>query len=180
MQGPCFCFSILYVIKSLWIISKSIPIWPLISVSFNFCRRLHQQCRSSGKDGFGSVYKGQLHTGGLIAVKMLENSNFSAVEFINEVSTIGRIHHVNVVQLLGFYSEGSKRALVYEYMPNGSLDRHIFPNEGRGKSFSWEKLHEVALGTARGIEYLHNGWHTCMHVFVCVSLRVCVYICMNK
>ncbi|KAH9792403.1 protein kinase domain-containing protein [Citrus sinensis] len=118
---------------------------------------LHQQCRSSGKDGFGSVYKGQLHTGGLIAVKMLENSNFSAVEFINEVSTIGRIHHVNVVQLLGFYSEGSKRALVYEYMPNGSLDRHIFPNEGRGKSFSWEKLHEVALGTARGIEYLHNG-----------------------
>ncbi|KDO40237.1 hypothetical protein CISIN_1g041447mg, partial [Citrus sinensis] len=112
---------------------------------------------SSGKDGFGSVYKGQLHTGGLIAVKMLENSNFSAVEFINEVSTIGRIHHVNVVQLLGFYSEGSKRALVYEYMPNGSLDRHIFPNEGRGKSFSWEKLHEVALGTARGIEYLHNG-----------------------
>ncbi|KAK9222110.1 hypothetical protein WN944_010542 [Citrus x changshan-huyou] len=118
---------------------------------------LHQQCRSSGKDGFGSVYKGQLHIGGLIAVKMLENSNFSAVEFINEVSTIGRIHHVNVVQLLGFYSEGSKRALVYEYMPNGSLDIHIFPNEGRGKSFSWEKLHEVALGTARGIEYLHNG-----------------------
>ncbi|GAY64609.1 hypothetical protein CUMW_234810, partial [Citrus unshiu] len=113
---------------------------------------LHQQCRSSGKDGFGSVYKGQLHIGGLIAVKMLENSNFSAVEFINEVSTIGRIHHVNVVQLLGFYSEGSKRALVYEYMPNGSLDIHIFPNEGRGKSFSWEKLHEVALGTARGID----------------------------
>ncbi|ESR61587.1 hypothetical protein CICLE_v10017728mg, partial [Citrus x clementina] len=61
-----------------------------------------------GQGGFGSVYKGQLHTGGLIAVKMLENSKFSAEEFINEVSTIGRIHHVNVVQLLVFCSEGSK------------------------------------------------------------------------
>ncbi|KDO37295.1 hypothetical protein CISIN_1g041073mg, partial [Citrus sinensis] len=115
-----------------------------------------------GQGGFGSVYKGQLHTGGLIAVKMLKNSKFSAEEFINEVSTIGRIHHVNVVQLLGFCSEGSKRAVVYEYMPNGSLDRHIFPKESRGQSFSWEKLHEVALGTARGIEYLHNGCDVCI------------------
>ncbi|KAH9746607.1 protein kinase domain-containing protein [Citrus sinensis] len=112
--------------------------------------------------GFGSVYKGQLHTGRLIAVKMLENSKFSAEEFINEVSTIGRIHHVNVVQLLGFCSEGSKRALVYEFMPNGSLDRHIFPKESRGQSFSWEKLHEVSLGTARGIEYLHSGCDVCI------------------
>ncbi|XP_006448369.2 rust resistance kinase Lr10 isoform X1 [Citrus clementina] len=115
-----------------------------------------------GQGGFGSVYKGQLQTGGLIAVKMLENSKFSAEEFINEVSTIGRIHHVNVVQLLGFCSEGSKRALVYEYMPNGSLDRHIFPKESRGQSLCWEKLHEVALGTARGIEYLHNGCDVCI------------------
>ncbi|KAK9223150.1 hypothetical protein WN944_011592 [Citrus x changshan-huyou] len=115
-----------------------------------------------GQGGFGSVYKGQLHTGCLIAVKMLENSKFSADEFINEVSTIGRIHHVNVVQLLGFCSEGSKRALVYEYMPNGSLDRHIFPKENRGQTFGWEKLHEIALGTARGIEYLHNGCDVCI------------------
>ncbi|XP_052291188.1 LEAF RUST 10 DISEASE-RESISTANCE LOCUS RECEPTOR-LIKE PROTEIN KINASE-like 2.4 isoform X6 [Citrus sinensis] len=115
-----------------------------------------------GQGGFGSVYKGQLQTGGLIAVKMLENSKFSAEEFINEVSTIGRIHHVNVVQLLGFCSEGSKRALVYEYMPNGSLDRHVFPKESRGQSLCWEKLHEVALGTARGIEYLHNGCDVCI------------------
>ncbi|ESR61605.1 hypothetical protein CICLE_v10017895mg [Citrus x clementina] len=118
-----------------------------------------------GQGGFGSVYKGQLHTGRLIAVKMLENSKFSAEEFINEVSTIGRIHHVNVVQLLGFCSEGSKRALVYEFMPNGSLDRHIFPKESRGQSFSWEKLHEVALGTARGMEYLHNGCDVCIPHF---------------
>ncbi|KAJ4709849.1 Receptor-like kinase [Melia azedarach] len=94
---------------------------------------------------------------------MLDDSNFSAEDFINEVSTIGRIHHVNVVQLLGFCSEGSKRALVYEYMPNGSLDRHIFSKKlGERQYFSWEKLQEIAIGTARGIEYLHGGCDVCI------------------
>ncbi|CAL5396640.1 unnamed protein product [Camellia sinensis] len=115
-----------------------------------------------GKGGFGSVYKGYLPGGFLIAVKMLENTKFSAQEFINEVSTIGRIHHVNVVQLLGFCSEGSYRGLVYEYMPNGSLDKHIFSREGKAQSFTWEKLLEIALGTARGIEYLHCGCDVCI------------------
>ncbi|KAK9226719.1 hypothetical protein WN943_011767 [Citrus x changshan-huyou] len=81
------------------------------------------------------VYKGQLHTGCLIAGKILENSKFSAEEFINEVSTIGRIHYVNVVHLLGFCYEGSKRALFYEYMPSGSLDRHIFSKESKCQTF---------------------------------------------
>ncbi|KAL5830510.1 hypothetical protein ACOSQ3_019978 [Xanthoceras sorbifolium] len=66
------------------------------------------------------------------------------------------------VRLLGFCSEGSKRALVYEYMPNGSLDRHIFSKKENGQAFSWEKLHEIALGTARGIDYLHNGCDVCI------------------
>ncbi|KAL5830498.1 hypothetical protein ACOSQ3_019966 [Xanthoceras sorbifolium] len=115
-----------------------------------------------GQGGFGSVYKGQLLNGSFIAVKVLENSKFSGEEFISEVSTIGRIHHTNVVRLLGFCSEGSKRALVYEYMPNGSLDRHIFSKKENGQAFSWEKLHEIALGTARGIDYLHNGCDVCI------------------
>ncbi|KAL5851267.1 hypothetical protein ACOSQ3_006385 [Xanthoceras sorbifolium] len=115
-----------------------------------------------GQGGFGSVYKGQLLNGSFIAVKVLENSKFSGEEFINEVSTIGRIHHANVVRLLGFCSEGSKRALVYKYMPNGSLDRHIFSKKENGQAFSWEKLHEIALGTARGIDYLHNGCNVCI------------------
>ncbi|KAA8532631.1 hypothetical protein F0562_032553 [Nyssa sinensis] len=115
-----------------------------------------------GEGGFGSVYKGQLPGGYLIAVKMLKNTKFTAEEFINEVSTIGRIHHVNVVQLVGFCSEGSNRALVYEFMPNGSLDKHIYVKEGRAQSFSWEKLLEIALGTARGIEYLHSGCDVCI------------------
>ncbi|XP_044489456.1 rust resistance kinase Lr10-like isoform X2 [Mangifera indica] len=115
-----------------------------------------------GQGGFGSVYKGQLHNGCFIAVKVLKNSKFSAEEFINEVSTLGRIHHANIVQLLGFCSEGQNRALVYEYMPYGSLDKHIFSKGRKGKSFTWKKLYEIAIGTARGIEYLHGGCDVCI------------------
>ncbi|KAL5828149.1 hypothetical protein ACOSQ4_019946 [Xanthoceras sorbifolium] len=100
-----------------------------------------------GQGGFGSVYKGQLINGRSIAVKVLENSKFRGEDFINEVSTIVRIHHSNV------------------YMSNGSLDRHIFLKEDSSLSFSWEKLHEIALGSARGIEYLHNGCDVCILYF---------------
>uniref|UniRef100_A0A0E0FFE2 non-specific serine/threonine protein kinase n=1 Tax=Oryza nivara TaxID=4536 RepID=A0A0E0FFE2_ORYNI len=82
------------------------------------------------------------------------SSSCNGDEFISEVSTIGRIHHVNVVRLVGFCSEEMRRALVYEYMPRGSLDKYIFSSE---KSFSWDKLNEIALGIARGINYLHQG-----------------------
>nr|ACK44485.1 receptor-like kinase [Triticum aestivum] len=109
-----------------------------------------------GQGGYGSVYKGVLLPGDIhVAVKMLEgNSNCNGEDFISEVSTIGRIHHVNVVRLVGFCSEEMRRALVYEYMPNGSLDKYIFSTE---KSFSWDKLNDIALGIARGINYLHQG-----------------------
>nr|BAJ96460.1 predicted protein [Hordeum vulgare subsp. vulgare]BAJ97154.1 predicted protein [Hordeum vulgare subsp. vulgare] len=109
-----------------------------------------------GQGGYGTVYKGVLLPGDVhVAVKMLEgNSNCNGEDFISEVSTIGRIHHVNVVRLMGFCSEELRRALVYEYMPNGSLDKYIFSTE---KSFSWDKLNEIALGIARGINYLHQG-----------------------
>ncbi|KAK3124594.1 hypothetical protein QOZ80_7BG0588970 [Eleusine coracana subsp. coracana] len=109
-----------------------------------------------GQGGYGSVYKGVLLPGNVhVAVKMLSgNSNCNGDEFISEVSTIGRIHHVNVVRLVGFCSEEMRRALVYEYMPRGSLDKYIFSS---AKSFSWDKLNEIALGIARGINYLHQG-----------------------
>ncbi|XP_065866264.1 LEAF RUST 10 DISEASE-RESISTANCEUS RECEPTOR-LIKE PROTEIN KINASE-like 2.2 isoform X2 [Euphorbia lathyris] len=109
-----------------------------------------------GKGGFGSVYKGKLRSGQFAAIKMLEKSKANGQDFINEVATIGRIHHANVVRLIGFCSEKSKHALVYEFMFNGSLDSHIFSPE-RSVSLSWEKLYEISLGVARGIEYLHRG-----------------------
>ncbi|XP_042438897.1 rust resistance kinase Lr10-like [Zingiber officinale] len=110
-----------------------------------------------GQGGFGSVYRGYILGKFPVAVKMLVGSSkFHGEDFISEVSTIGRIHHINVVRLVGFCSEGSKRALIYEYMPNGSLDKYIF-SANRGNTFTVEKLHEVALGIARGINYLHQG-----------------------
>ncbi|XP_044354843.1 rust resistance kinase Lr10-like [Triticum aestivum] len=109
-----------------------------------------------GQGGYGSVFKGVLSPGNVhVAVKMLEgNSNCNGEDFISEVATIGRIHHVNVVRLMGFCPEEMRQALVYEYMPRGSLDKYIFSAK---KSFCWDKLMEIALGIARGIHYLHQG-----------------------
>jgi serine/threonine protein kinase len=79
-----------------------------------------------GEGGYGTVYKGTLRSGRLVAVKMLGKSKANGQDFINEVATIGRIHHVNVVQLIGFCVQGSNRALIYEFMPKGSLNKYIF------------------------------------------------------
>ncbi|KAL7240328.1 hypothetical protein ACSBR2_006057 [Camellia fascicularis] len=113
-----------------------------------------------GQGGFGSVYQGKLPNGIPVAVKMLEKSKGNGEEFINEVATISRIHHFNVVHLLGYCYEGTRRALVYEFMPNGSLDKFILSKESkksRDRPLSWEKLQEIAIGIAHGIEYLHQG-----------------------
>ncbi|XP_040988505.1 rust resistance kinase Lr10-like [Juglans microcarpa x Juglans regia] len=109
-----------------------------------------------GEGGYGTVFKGTLRSGRLVAIKILTKSKANGQDFINEVATIGRIHHVNVVQLIGFCVEGSKRALVYEFMSKGSLNNHIFMKEG-SILISYKKMHEIALGVARGIEYLHRG-----------------------
>ncbi|CAJ1972271.1 unnamed protein product [Sphenostylis stenocarpa] len=109
-----------------------------------------------GQGGFGSVYKGKLRSGPDVAVKMLNKSKANGQDFINEVATIGRIHHTNVVRLIGYCVEGKKRALVYEYMPNGSLDKYIFSKEG-SFPLSYAQAYEISLGIALGISYLHQG-----------------------
>ncbi|XP_062023758.1 rust resistance kinase Lr10-like [Rosa rugosa] len=110
-----------------------------------------------GEGGFGSVYKGELLNGHLVAVKMLKGPKGKGQDFINEVATIGRIHHVNVVQLVGFCSERTKRALIYDFMPNGSLDNSIFSEKEKHIPLGWDRMHAIALGVAHGIEYLHQG-----------------------
>ncbi|EEF49099.1 s-receptor kinase, putative [Ricinus communis] len=79
-----------------------------------------------GGGGFGSVFKGTLPDSSVIAVKKLESISQGEKQFRTEVSTIGTIQHVNLVRLRGFCSEGTKRLLVYDYMPKGSLDFHLF------------------------------------------------------
>ncbi|EFJ34891.1 hypothetical protein SELMODRAFT_82391, partial [Selaginella moellendorffii] len=77
-----------------------------------------------------------------------------------EVSTIGRVHHVNLVRLLGYCAEGGCHLLVYEFMPNGSLDHHLSASSSFAASqeiFStWETQHSIALGIAKGLTYLHE------------------------
>ncbi|KAJ0631014.1 putative glycerophosphodiester phosphodiesterase, protein kinase RLK-Pelle-LRK10L-2 family [Helianthus annuus] len=112
-----------------------------------------------GDGGFGTVYQGKLSDGRLVAVKVLHSSKASGKEFINEVASIGRISHINIVSLLGFCSDNHKRALIYEFMPNGSLDKFIHGHDPQKSSTRLEvmKLYEVALGIARGLDYLHRG-----------------------
>ncbi|XP_059445471.1 rust resistance kinase Lr10-like [Corylus avellana] len=109
-----------------------------------------------GEGGYGTVYKGMLRSGRLVAIKMLGKSKTNGQDFINEVATIGRIHHVNVVQLIGFCIQGSKQALIYEFMPKGSLNKYIFSPE-ESVVLSYKKIYDIAIGVARGIEYLHRG-----------------------
>ena len=80
------------------------------------------------------MYKGILQSGRIVAVKVLVMSKANGQDFINEIATIGRIHHVNIVQLVGFCVEGSKWALIYDFMPNGSLNKFIFL-KGKKKTF---------------------------------------------
>ncbi|KAF7140252.1 hypothetical protein RHSIM_Rhsim06G0112600 [Rhododendron simsii] len=109
-----------------------------------------------GQGGYGIVYKGELSKDVPIAAKILNNFTGNGDDFINEVGTIGTIHHVNVVRLVGYCADGYKKALVYEFLPNDSLEKFISSDHKRA-SLGWQKLQDIALGIAKGIEYLHQG-----------------------
>eukprot|EP00253_Pinus_taeda_P021453 PITA_21453 len=119
-------------------------------ITNNFAEKL-------GEGGFGVVYKGKLRNGTLVAVKLLDrHRQGESTDFMNEVATIGRLHHVNLVRLLGYCFESFTSALVYEFMANGSLEKFIFAGKEKGRLLTWENLYSIALGTARGIAYLHQ------------------------
>ncbi|XP_078150992.1 G-type lectin S-receptor-like serine/threonine-protein kinase At1g34300 [Carex rostrata] len=108
-----------------------------------------------GSGGFGVVYKGQLPNGVQVAVKVLDNNldKRGEEQFMAEVGTIGRTYHLHLVRLYGFCFEPTVKALVYEYMENGSLEQHLFSTE---KKIGFDKLYKIAIGTAKGIRYLHE------------------------
>ncbi|PON81476.1 S-receptor-like serine/threonine-protein kinase [Trema orientale] len=109
-----------------------------------------------GAGGFGPVYKGNLSSGQQIAVKRLsKDSGQGSKEFKNEVELIAKLQHKNLVTLLGCCIQGDERMLVYEYMPNKSLDHFIFSNN-RSNTLSWAKNYEIVMGIARGLLYLHQ------------------------
>ncbi|QCD99826.1 serine/threonine-protein kinase PBS1 [Vigna unguiculata] len=116
-----------------------------------------------GEGAHGAVFRGKLSSEIQVAVKILNNTDVEGKEFINEVGIMGKIHHINVVRLLGFCAEGFHRALVYNFFPNGSLQSFIFPPEDKDHFLGWEKLQHISLGIAKGIEYLHQG---CNHPII--------------
>ncbi|KAL1295931.1 LEAF RUST 10 DISEASE-RESISTANCE LOCUS RECEPTOR-LIKE PROTEIN KINASE-like 2.1 isoform X1 [Arachis ipaensis] len=115
-----------------------------------------------GQGGFGTVYKGQLQDGRHVAVKILSELKGDGEDFINEVASMSRTSHVNIVALLGFCFQGSKRALVYEFMPNGSLEKLIYKENTviGDHQLDCQTLYDIAIGVARGLEYLHTGCNT--------------------
>ncbi|KAL1823398.1 hypothetical protein ACET3Z_010176 [Daucus carota] len=109
-----------------------------------------------GEGGFGPVYKGMLDDGKEIAVKRLsKDSRQGLKEFKNEVSCIARLQHRNLVKLLGCSVQEGERMLVYEYMPNKSLDSFIF-GKMKGYTLDWPTRYNIINGIARGLLYLHQ------------------------
>jgi serine/threonine protein kinase len=113
-----------------------------------------------GEGGFGCVFKGMLPDCTAVAVKKLKGLRQEDKQFRAEVQTIGMIQHINIVRLLGFCAEDSRRFLVYEYMENGSLSNHLFSE--RSSKLSWELRYSIALGIAGGLAYLHEGCKDCI------------------
>ncbi|KAF5472662.1 hypothetical protein F2P56_009361 [Juglans regia] len=110
-----------------------------------------------GEGGFGPVYKGELPSGQEIAVKRhAENSGQGLQEFKNEVILVSQLQHRNLVKLLGCCIQGAERMLIYEYMPNRSLDSLIFADEASRCSLNWQKRLDIVIGIARGLLYLHR------------------------
>ncbi|XP_057856594.2 probable LRR receptor-like serine/threonine-protein kinase At1g53430 isoform X2 [Cryptomeria japonica] len=111
-----------------------------------------------GEGGFGTVFKGILPDGKMIAVKqMFHNSRQGVREFLNELGTISAMHHPNLVELYGCCIEGKELFLVYEYMENNSLARVLFGPQGFRLNLKWPQRYNICLGVARGLAYLHEG-----------------------
>ncbi|PPS13572.1 hypothetical protein GOBAR_AA07003 [Gossypium barbadense] len=128
-----------------------------------------------GQGGFGSVYKGKLSNGHLVAVKFLSETKGNGEDFMNEVASISRTSHVNIVTLLGFCFERSKRALIYEFMPKGSLDKFIYSqgsdNQSRARGTAGYIAPEVFFRNLGGVSHKSDVYSYGMMVLEMVGGR---------
>ncbi|XP_040995962.1 putative receptor protein kinase ZmPK1 [Juglans microcarpa x Juglans regia] len=104
-----------------------------------------------GRGAGGIVYKGVLPDNRAVAIKRLNESNQGEGEFLAEVSIIGRINHMNLIEMWGYCAEGKRRLLVYEYMEHGTLAQNLSSH-----ALDWKKRFDIAAGTAKGLAYLHE------------------------
>ena len=128
----------------------------LVSATNNFSEE-----RKLGEGGFGGVYKGYIMDLDMaVAVKKISRgSKQGKKEYITEVKIISRLRHRNLVQLIGWCHDRGEFLLVYEFMPNGSLDSHLF---GKKAPLSWAVRYKIALGVASALLYLHEEWEQCV------------------
>ncbi|XP_044946008.1 receptor-like protein kinase At3g21340 [Hordeum vulgare subsp. vulgare] len=114
--------------------------------------------RVLGQGGFGYVFQGSLEDGTQVAVKLRSHSSNQGVkQFLAEAQVLTRIHHRNLVSMIGYCKDGVHMALVYEYMPQGTLHEHISGKHNNGLGLPWRQRLRVALESAQGLEYLHKG-----------------------
>ncbi|XVF72193.1 hypothetical protein PTKIN_Ptkin12aG0100200 [Pterospermum kingtungense] len=120
-------------------------------------KNFRQECLI-GEGGFGRVYKGKLDkTGQVVAVKQLDRNGLQGNrEFLVEVLMLSLLHHTNLVNLIGYCADGDQRLLVYEYMTLGSLEDHLLDLAPEQKPLDWYARMKIALGAAKGLEYLHD------------------------
>ncbi|KAI3908039.1 hypothetical protein MKW98_003684 [Papaver atlanticum] len=110
-----------------------------------------------GQGSSGSVYKGMVPNGKMIAVKQLSlKSDEGKVEFLNEVNTISTLRHPNIIRLLGHCAENNQHLLVYEYMENGCLNQALFGSVNLKNKLSWPARLRICAGIAKGLAYLHS------------------------
>ena len=114
-----------------------------------------------GEGGFGGVYSGFLkNTNTHIAVKRISSSSKQGMkEYASEIKTIGKLRHRNLVELLGWCHEKRELLLVYEFMPNRSLDYHLFKEQ---RLLPWEKRYRIAQGLAAALLYLQEECEQCV------------------
>ncbi|KAG0619177.1 hypothetical protein M758_4G121800 [Ceratodon purpureus] len=113
-----------------------------------------------GRGGFGPVYYGRLATGQEVAVKVsAKGSEQGYEEFINEIELLTRVHHKNLVSLVGYCDEGENLMLLYEFMPKGTVQEHLYGLGAKSRSsfLDWKTRLQIALNSAQGLEYLHVG-----------------------
>ncbi|KAI3695255.1 hypothetical protein L1987_78249 [Smallanthus sonchifolius] len=110
-----------------------------------------------GQGGFGSVYKGILKDGSVVAIKVLSaDSRQGLREFLNEITVISYIQHENLVKLHGYCVEGDHRILVYGYLKNSSLDQTLLGDGHCSINFTWKVRRKICIGVAKGLAYLHE------------------------
>ncbi|XP_052301301.1 G-type lectin S-receptor-like serine/threonine-protein kinase RKS1 isoform X33 [Populus trichocarpa] len=140
------------------ILAPSIALlWFLISLfAYLWFKKRAKKANKLGQGGFGSVYKGLLANGLEVAIKRLSRSSRQGTEeFKNEVMVIAMLQHRNLVKLLGYCTQDGEQILIYEYLPNKSLDSILF-HETRRLLLDWRKRFDIIVGIARGILYLHQ------------------------